>query len=303
MKQNESLHEFYKTFPKEKKELTLSETNKIGHINLFKRWHCTNVKRYQRRDYYRISLNIGTGILHHGNKKIDITEPSIYLANKTIPYSWEPLSEFQDGWVCLFNEEFLTASSLSCMEAYTSLSNQDVPVFRLDNKSLEELSQLFKEIFSELKSDYIHKYSLIQSYFQVLIFQIQKLQDHSMTDNLLGDAAHRTTFRFLELLEQQFPIESQQPLLTMRSPQDYAQRLFIHVNHLNNSVKKVTGKTSSELINERVVREAKALLRHTDWTIGEIAEALGFDYTSHFSSFIRRHTQQSPKELRLMHIL
>ncbi|MDU1904241.1 MAG: AraC family transcriptional regulator [Dysgonomonas sp.] len=303
MRKSESLQEFYKTFPNEKQEVILNETNKIGHINLFKRWHCTNVKRYLRRDFYRISLIVGTGTLHYGNKKTDITEPTIFLTNKTIPYSWEPISETQNGWVCLFTEEFLTTSSLLCMQTYTSLANQDSPAFILDEELLKKFSTLFETMSLELKSGYTHKYSLLQSYFQILVFEIEKLQAHNIFDNLSGDAAHRTTFRFLELLEQQFPIESPNLPLTMRSPQDYARQLFIHVNHLNNSVKKVTGKTSSELINERIIREAEALLQHTDWTIGEIAEVLGFNYTSHFSAFIRKHTQQSPKDLRSTHIL
>jgi AraC-like DNA-binding protein len=63
-------------------------------------------------------------------------------------------------------------------------------------------------------------------------------------------------------------------------------------------VKKHTGKTTRALIHERVITEAKTLLRHTDWNVSEIAYALGFEYPSHFNKYFRQATSLSPLDYR-----
>ena len=51
-------------------------------------------------------------------------------------------------------------------------------------------------------------------------------------------------------------------------------------------------------IAERIIKEAVALLKQTDWTISEIALALGFIQSNYFSSFFKRHIGQTPQEYR-----
>ena len=70
----------------------------------------------------------------------------------------------------------------------------------------------------------------------------------------------RLTSVFLELLERQFPIESADNPLQLKTAQDYANNLNVHVNYLNRAVKEVTGKPTTTHITERIISEAKALL-------------------------------------------
>jgi len=72
----------------------------------------------------------------------------------------------------------------------------------------------------------------------------------------------------------------------------------VHVNHLNRSVKEVTGKSPSTLIISRIADESKALLTNTDWSISEVAYTLGFEYPSHFTAFLKKHIGSTPKEIR-----
>src|SRR4030095_10793138 len=109
----------------------------------------------------------------------------------------------------------------------------------------------------------------------------------------------RITSVFLELLERQFPIESTDRPLHLRTAQDYAKSLKIHVSHLNRALKEVTGKPTTVHISDRVISEAKALLQHTDWNISDIAYALGFEYATYFNNFFKRLTGTNPKALRM----
>ena len=82
------------------------------------------------------------------------------------------------------------------------------------------------------------------------------------------------------------------------SASDYASQLNIHVNHLNRAVKETTEKTTSQLIAERFIQEAKILLKHSNWNVSEIAWALGFTEVSHFNNFFKKHARLSPLKFR-----
>ena len=103
---------------------------------------------------------------------------------------------------------------------------------------------------------------------------------------------------FLELLERQFPVESADRPLQLKTAQDYANNLNVHVNYLNRAVKEVTGKPTTAHISDRIVNEAKALLQHTAWNIADIAYALGFEYPTYFNNYFKRMTGTNPKSLR-----
>ena len=85
----------------------------------------------------------------------------------------------------------------------------------------------------------------------------------------------------------------------LKTATDYSDRLSVHVNHLNRIIKQVTGRTTTDLINGRIVQESVQLLRHTTFSIAEIGFALGFEEPASFSNFIKKHTNLSPKEYRI----
>jgi AraC family transcriptional activator of pobA len=93
-------------------------------------------------------------------------------------------------------------------------------------------------------------------------------------------------------------VESPDKPIGLKTAQDYAQYLSIHVNYLNRMVKEATGKPTTNHIAERIIGEAKALLQHTDWNIADIAYALGFEYPSYFNNYFKRMTGTNPKALR-----
>jgi AraC-like DNA-binding protein len=124
----------------------------------------------------------------------------------------------------------------------------------------------------------------------------------SENNNKHNNASGRITSVFLELLERQFPVESTDRPLMLRTPQDYAGYLSVHINYLNSAVKAITGKSTSTLISDRIVAEAKALLQHTDWNITEIAYALGFEYPTYFNNFFKKKTGSIPKAVRAGHL-
>jgi AraC-like DNA-binding protein len=93
-----------------------------------------------------------------------------------------------------------------------------------------------------------------------------------------------------------------QALLTecprLTTVKEFADHLKVSRSYLHRAVLHDTGRTPSDLIRDRIVFEAKRLLLHTDNSLKEIAQHLGFRNASYFSSFFRRHTELSPKSFR-----
>ncbi len=84
----------------------------------------------------------------------------------------------------------------------------------------------------------------------------------------------------------------------MRIASDFASQLNVHVNHLNRAVKDTAEKTTSQIITERILQEAKILLKHSPWNVSEISYGLGFTETTHFNNFFKKHVQLSPLKFR-----
>lgn len=115
----------------------------------------------------------------------------------------------------------------------------------------------------------------------------------------LGLASKRIYSAFMELLESQFPIIDEKLPLKLRSPSDFAEQLNIHVNHLNKAIKEANGKTTSFIINDRILVESKRLLKDSLWNVSEIAFSLGFSEVTHFNNFFKKHTNINPSQFRL----
>jgi|EP01133_Synstelium_polycarpum_P002739 AraC-like DNA-binding protein len=298
MSHTESVAAFYQRVPQANASgLSLNNAG-AGHINVFTRNYCYPKTPYSRRDFYKVSLIIGTGKLHYADKWIDIDRPALLFSNPVIPYSWEVTSEKQEGWFCIFTEAFLQSA-----ERTTTLQDSPLfkiggnPVFFIDQLQEQELAALFKKMMQEMESAYSHKYDLLRNYLHLIIHEAMKMQPAENFQKH-ANASSRITSLFIELLERQFPVDSPDNALQLKTANDYAKRLSVHANHLNRSVKEVTGKTTTTLISERITREAQALLSHTDWNIAQVAYSLGFEYPAYFNNFFKKHTGITPGDAR-----
>ncbi|RYE27475.1 MAG: AraC family transcriptional regulator [Sphingobacteriaceae bacterium] len=304
-----SLDEFYEQAAvftsKEIGMLLPPDINKeIGHFNIFDIAETNEeVKRkavmpYNRRSYYKISLISGKSVAEYADKVIDIEKNALLFATPKVPYHWVPKDQNLTGCFCVFTDEFLIKNKSGLvLEDLPIFKAGGYPVFQLSDEEATEINIILTKIKKEITSGYTYKYDLIRNYVIELIHFGQKLQPiTSLYPNT--NASARVTSLFVELLERQFPIESSHQKLSLRTAKDYAERLAIHVNHLNKTLKESTGKTTTEIIGNRILQEAKILLKQTDWNISEIAYSLGFEEVAHFSNFFKKQTETSPVSFR-----
>ncbi|MEZ4903883.1 MAG: AraC family transcriptional regulator [Spirosomataceae bacterium] len=216
-----------------------------------------NVMPYDRRAYYKISLIIGQNRAEYADKVIEIEKNALLFATPHIPYHYVPQDTNQKGFFCVFTPEFLVKSKSGINIDELPLFRPDgYPIFQLSGENVEELMAIFKKMYREISSDYVYKYDLLRNYVLELIHYGQKLQPATALYST-HNASARVSSLFLELLERQFPIDSPQQKLKLRAAKDYADRLSVHVNHLNKVLKENTGKTTTEIIGSRVTKKQK----------------------------------------------
>lgn len=253
--------------------------------------------KYARRDFYKISLITGENLFHYADKTLHVKGTSLMFFNPRTPYRWEAVSKTNTGFYCIFKDAFFVEKLRSNFADLPMFAIGGRPSYILDEQQAAFAAGIFRKMTEEIKSDYKYKQDLLVSYITELLHFALKIE---ATDTIFQEtnANARITSVFTELLERQFPIETQEQRFLLRSPKDFADQLYVHVNHLNRAIKETTGKTTSLVIAERLANEAKALLKHTDWNISDIGYCLGFEEPANFNSFFKRLASCSPSQYR-----
>jgi AraC family transcriptional activator of pobA len=254
---------------------------------------------YNRRDYYKISLVLkGSSRFMFAHRGIDITAPALVFTNPLIPYSWETGDEIPAGFFCLFSDTFLhTSGRMESLQESPLFKVGGEPIYSLNKNQADYLQSIFERMKIEADGDYIYKYDIIRNQLSLIIHEAIKMQP-AMAYFTPANASERIAQLFLNLLEKQFPVDSPDNMLPLKRAGDYAVQLSVHVNHLNAAVQEVTGKSTTMHINERLLAEAKSLLNYTEWSVGDIAFSLGFEYASYFNNFFKKHSGTTPLTFR-----
>jgi AraC-like DNA-binding protein len=297
MEKTQTLEEFYKS---KFKWLPTALMEGLGHFNVFELdpFVGKNAKPipYNRKDFYKITLLKGNNRIHYADKTVDCPKYALLFGNPMIPYNWEPLDDNQSGFFCIFTEDFF--NHFGHIKTYPVFKPGGDKVFSLNETSVIDVTNVFKLMLTEIASDYQYKYDVLRNLVYDLVHKAQKMQPAPPAADSKSNAAMRTTAIFIELLERQFPVESINQQIRLKAPAEFADQLAMHVNHLNRNVKSVIGKTTSQVIAERIAQEARALLKHTDWNVSEISWCLGFEELAHFIHFFKRFNKTTPTVFR-----
>jgi AraC family transcriptional regulator, transcriptional activator of pobA len=302
MEKAESIEEFYK-----RKFDWIPENikNEIGHFNVFNHEPIEVGKSkpipYKRRDFYKIMFVVGDVNMNYADRVIHVKKQALFFSNPQIPYNCDNLERISEGSYCIFNQHFFhtgVVPQIGDLNQYSVFQPTGNHVFELTDEQVEKIKAIYDKMFEEIESDYIHKYDVLRNLVSELMHFGMKINPVTQFDNKVTNASQRISTLFLELLERQFPIDENHPSIHLRSASDFANQLNIHVNHLNKAIKETTLKTTTEIIAERILQEAKIMLKHSQWNVAEIAYALCFTEVTHFNNFFKKHTQMSPLKFR-----
>jgi AraC family transcriptional activator of pobA len=279
--------------------------HEVGHFSAFHLadlWRSTQLRPdtpYPCRPFYKISLLSSRSRAEYADKTIEVEPDALVFLMPQVSFQWRP-TEAQQGQFCLFTAEFLLPVLGGLIPAELPLFKEDgYLVFQLTPAEKARAAAVFVQMHEELASDYAHKYDLLRAYVLELLHLGQKQQPATAL-RPARSAKARLTARFVELLSRQFPLTTPQQRVPLRTAKDFADHLAVHVNHLNKVLKERTGRTTTDLIGERLVQEAKRLLRESERPLWEIADSLGFADVATFSHFFRRYVSVSPGTFRTL---
>ena len=160
------------------------------------------------------------------------------------------------------------------------------PVIKLSNTATGQLIDIISQIEKEFVGSHEHKKEMLALLVCQLLLYLKR---HNGSEHLQTNI-NRVTLGFRKLVKEHFR--------QISSVSQYARMLFITAGHLNDTIKKTTGKTAKEIIDEQKILEAKRLLFHSKQTIKEIAFDLNFEEPSYFNRFFHKHTGLTPLAFR-----
>ncbi|MFY7887989.1 MAG: helix-turn-helix domain-containing protein, partial [Spirosomataceae bacterium] len=196
------------------------------------------------------------------------------------------LSEDVQGYIILFTSSFYHFNKtdphkLFELPFFYNLSQETPPIYLDNAECIQTLTNLFREAISENKQYLSDKDEAIRALLDLILIQCKRIYPLSQQDEKTNKGKIIVK-RFKQLIEE----KCKENL----SVKDYANLLAISPNYLSETVKSVTGRTSTDLINDRMILEIKRLLKHTDMGISEIAYSLNFADQSYFSKYFKKLT-------------
>jgi AraC-like DNA-binding protein len=263
-------------------------------------YQCKGLVPAHRRNFYILSLVTGGEARRIFNlRSYHVFPPTLVFIPPHVVTTWESLTDVQEGFICAFSAEFVRGSEVKpFVEQLPFFHFGAEPVLSLSD---EQVAQA-KRLFEDMEGEYVHRKperdEILRSYLRVLLIQAKRWYATSPQPSNELPAGVQLTKRFLAILESVYQLDTPTHLRNRRSVSEYAEHLCVHPTHLNDTLKELTGKTASEHIRERLLMEAKLLLKHTALPIADIAFRLDFSEPAHFSHFFRKSTEYTPIQFR-----
>lgn len=251
---------------------------------------------YNRKGIYKISIHHGHNKVFYADKMVEFENYAILFSRPNMVYRFEQIGAQHPGYLCVFAGEFF--DRFANINNYPLFNPEASPLIEITALQMEFFIKIFKEMEEEITLDFNYKYDIVRTRILQLVLEALKLRPDGHMETRDSNSAIRITGYFKELLEGQFPISDPSYRMILRHPKEFAYALSVHVNHLNRSLKNVTDRTTTQLIGDRVIKEAKILLQDTEWNITQIAWSLGFEDLSHFIKFFKKNVTFTPSAFR-----
>ena len=252
-----------------------------------------SVKYPHRHDFFEVLyLSNGTGYHVIDGNKYKIAPPCVFFMSPGQAHKIE-FSNDIEGYIFIFTSEFYLINQnnqnrLIEFPFFFTVRQDNPPLALKTEENINFIESLFERGISEIKKqDY--STDLLRSILDLILTISASLYQNEGI-NLQKGKGHILVKKFFQLMEENYH--------NKLSVNEYADLLSVTPNHLTQTVLMLTGKTSSQLIREKLIMEIKRMLVHTNLSVSEIAYKLNFPDQSYFSKFFKRETKISPLQFR-----
>ena len=174
--------------------------------------------------------------------------------------------------------------------AYLPIVQLSEPKLSLPQETAALLESRMREIINYLHSDNTYKQQVLRMLYAIFLLDLQNAQDRIIVHRHVPQRIEEIFIGFNRLLPLHF--------VEHHDIGFYADRLHITSDYLSRVVKRVTGRTVIDYINQMLLMEASFLLRTSKLSIAQIGQRLNFADAPSFTKFFSRLKGMTPKEYR-----
>lgn len=234
----------------------------------------------------------GSGIHEIDFNTYAIQPGSVFFLKPGQTHSWR-FDSTPEGYIFFhtpdFYELYFLNRKLTQFPFYYSLKNP--PDLTLTLEELENIAMRFKEINIEYYQDSAYKKQKLISLVNLTYIDLtQQYVDYEPIKKVLSSTYLQALENLESIIEEHYKTE--------KLAKFYAVKLHITPKHLNRITKATLNKTTTELITERVILEAKRLIAHSGNSLTEVAETLGYEDYAYFSRVFKLKTDKTPLEFK-----
>lgn len=246
-------------------------------------------------NYYQIVWFIkGTGKHYVDFYEYPVEENMLFFVSPGQIHWFDQGSRFE-GIIIHFNESFLSSewADENLFIKYNIFNAFDAkPCFRVCDACAVSLQNIIKDVREELahREDFAHR-DYLKHLVQLFLIQIQRMGKRDGNMQLQSsNNIHCTFVKFRQMIENHYR--------HLHTTKEYARLMNVTSKTLYNNVMEVAHITPLQMIDNRIILEAKRKLRHSSLKVKEIAFQLGYDDPSYFVKFFKRQTGCLPIEFR-----
>lgn len=231
--------------------------------------------------------------MNYNGEELTIEQGDLYIYSPGMAVTIIDISaDYQS--ICLMVDESTTLESPTVRDmvtlAYQPLVQLSQPKLSLTAEQAAMFESRMQEMIAYQHSSNIYKPKLLQMLYAVFLLDLQNVQDKVITHRHVPQRVEEIFIEFNRLLPRHF--------IEHRDIAFYAGKLCITNDYLSRIVKRVSGRTVADLINQMLLMEASYLLRASSLNISEIAERLHFAEPAAFTHFFTRLKGMSPRDYR-----
>lgn len=238
------------------------------------------------------------GDIRYGRQMYDYQEGTVVCFAPGQVVSVERLEGIKpSGHGILFHPDLIRGTSLGKeINQYSFFSYQSSEALHLSEQEKEIILDCLEKIELELEHS-IDKHSklLISRNIQLLLDYCMRFYERQFTTR--SQANKDVLVRFERFLNEYF--QSEQPQKTgLPTVKYFADKICLSSNYFGDLIKKETGKTAQEFIQNKIIDLSKELILDTSKSVTEVAYELGFQYSQHFNRIFKKNVGYTPSEYR-----
>lgn len=238
--------------------------------------------------FFLMVLEQGSGEHHIDFNDFSVTRHTVFFIRPGQVHELR-LKQGSKGYLLSFNSGFYSPIDTYQKQIFLKVSQHNC--YSLNTQLFSNIHSISKCIYQEFSNKSVGYNEVIRANLDILFIELLR---HIMQTDIPKE--HKASYEQERLEELLQLLESQ--ICTNKLVTEYAEMLHLTPYKLNAITKNTLGKTCSQLINEKIILEAKRLLLATSNQVNEIAFQLCYEDPAYFIRFFKKHTGFTPQIFR-----